>query len=151
MGTPSFSRTPDKSCHMHFSCILAKVFALPERQVFTRFRTHQHYTLLFGKRQNADRTLFVHRIYERMFKVPITEASSRHQRTKCTPNMVKRSIPPQIFPTGSIFLQTNEDGFSYARQERKNLSAALLTNVIYSSNILNNRIYQVREVSLSDG
>ena len=71
-GAPSFSRTPDKSCHMLFSCILAKVTALPGRQVFTRFCTHQHYILLLEKRQNAIRTLWVHWIYERMCQVAST-------------------------------------------------------------------------------
>jgi hypothetical protein len=68
----SFLRTYEKSCHMHFSRILAKVFASPGRQVVTRFCTHQHYTLLLEKRQNAMRTLFAQWIYERMGGVAST-------------------------------------------------------------------------------
>src|SRR5215469_1345611 len=37
--------------------ILTKVIALPGRQVFMRFRTHQHYTLILKKRQNTVRML----------------------------------------------------------------------------------------------
>jgi hypothetical protein len=74
-GASSFSRTHEKSCHMHFSRILAKVVALPGRQVVMRFCTHQHYTLLLEKRQNAVRTLFAHWIYERMCGVASTGAN----------------------------------------------------------------------------
>ena len=74
----SFSRMHEESCHMHFSRIPAKVVALPGRQVVMRFCTHQHYTLLLEKRQNAVSTLVAHWIYQRMCGVASSGWCSHH-------------------------------------------------------------------------
>ena len=56
-----------------------------------------------------------------------------------------------FFQPAGCFCKQPKTIFLTALQERKNLSAELLTNTIYSSILLNSRIYETHEVSLSDG